>query len=66
MVSKGISVNVKTKNTFKYDYLRGFLICLKNAQTIETLKQTKKQLRVRTKLFGDARILETLTSRQRS
>ena len=66
MVSKGISVNVKTKNTFKHDYFLGFLICLKNAQTIETPKQAKKQLRVRTKLFVDARILETLTSLQRS
>ena len=42
MVSKGIYVNVKTKNTFKHDYYRGFLICLKNAQTIETPKQAKK------------------------
>ena len=31
MVVKEVSVNVKTKNTFKYDYFPGFLLYLKNA-----------------------------------
>ena len=31
MVTTGVSVNVKTKTTFKYDYLPGFILCLKNA-----------------------------------
>ena len=30
MVAKEVSVNVKIKNTFKYDYFPGFLLCLKN------------------------------------
>ena len=30
-VAKEFSVDVKTKNTFKYDYFPGFLLCLKNA-----------------------------------
>ena len=28
MVVKEVSVNVKTKNSFKYDYFPGFLLCL--------------------------------------
>ena len=31
MVAKKFSVNVKTKNIFKYNYVPGFLLCLKNA-----------------------------------
>ena len=31
MVGKEISINVKTKNTFEYDYFPGFQLCLKNA-----------------------------------
>ena len=31
MVAKEVSVNVKTKNTFKYNYFPGFLLCLENA-----------------------------------
>ena len=31
MVAKEISIDVKTKNTFKYDYFPGFQLCLKNA-----------------------------------
>ena len=31
MVADEVSVNVKTKNTFKYDYFLGFPLCLKNA-----------------------------------
>ena len=40
MVAKEFSVNIRTKNTFKYDYFPGFLLCLEmhNLQTIETLK----------------------------
>ena len=30
-VATEVSVNVKTKNSFKYDYFPGFLLCLKNA-----------------------------------
>ena len=32
MVSKEVSVNVKTQNTFKYDYFPTFLLRLKNAK----------------------------------
>ena len=40
MVAKQVSVNVRTQNTFKYDYFPGSLLCLKihNLQTIETPK----------------------------
>ena len=31
MVAKEASVNVKIQNTFEYDYVSGFLVCLKNA-----------------------------------
>ena len=31
MVAKQVSVNVKTKNTFKYDYFPCFVLYLKNA-----------------------------------
>ena len=31
MVAIEVSVDVKTKNTFKYDYFPDFLLCLKNA-----------------------------------
>ena len=31
MVEKEVSVKVKTKNTFKYDYFPIFLLCKKNA-----------------------------------
>ena len=43
MVSKEVSVNVKTKNTLKYDYFPGFLLCLKmhNLQTIGIPKRLK-------------------------
>ena len=43
MIAKEVSVNVKTKNIFKYDYFPGFLLCLKkhNLQTIETPKKLK-------------------------
>ena len=30
MVAKEVSVNAKTQNTFKYDCVSGFLLCLKN------------------------------------
>ena len=30
MIAKEVSVNVKTKNIFKYDYFPGFLLCLKS------------------------------------
>ena len=30
-VANEVSVKVETKNTFKYDYFPGFLLCLKNA-----------------------------------
>ena len=32
MVAKEVSVNVKTKNIFEYDYFPGYLLCLKNAE----------------------------------
>ena len=43
MVAKEISVNVKTKNTSKYNYFLGFLLFLKirNLQTIETPKNAR-------------------------
>ena len=43
MVVREISVNVKTINTFKYDYFPGFLLNLKihNLNTIETPKKAK-------------------------
>ena len=43
MVAKKVSVDVKTKNTFKYDYFPGFLLYLKmhNLKTIETPKEAK-------------------------
>ena len=31
MVANEVFVIVKTKNTLKYDYFPGFLLCLKNA-----------------------------------
>ena len=31
VVAHQVSVNVKSKNTFKYDYFPDFLLCLKNA-----------------------------------
>ena len=31
MIAKEVSLNVQTKNTFKYDYFPGFLLCLKNS-----------------------------------
>ena len=31
MVANEVSVNVKAKNNFKYDYFPRFLLCLKNA-----------------------------------
>ena len=31
MVASEVSVDVKTKNTFNYDYFPDFLLCLKNA-----------------------------------
>ena len=57
-----MNVNVKTKNTFKYDYVPGFLLCLKN----DNLQNRLKQLGVRTKLSVHVRMLETLTSPRRS
>ena len=51
MVVKEVSVNVKTKNSFKYDYFPGFLLCLS--------RKDKKQLSVRTKLSVDARKLKS-------
>ena len=30
MIAKEVSVNVNTKNNFKYDYFPGFLLCPKN------------------------------------
>ena len=41
MVAKEVSLNVKTKATFKYDCPRDFLLCLNNLQTTETLKKTR-------------------------
>ena len=43
MVAKEVSVNVKTKNSFKYDYLPGFFYAWKiyNLLTIETPKKAK-------------------------
>ena len=41
MVANEVSVKVKTKNTFKYDYFPSFLLCLKNAQ-FTTIKTPKK------------------------
>ena len=32
MVAKEVSVYVKTKNNFKYDYFPDFLLCLQNAK----------------------------------
>ena len=36
MITKDASVNVEAKDTFKYDYFSGFLLCLKmhNLNTI--------------------------------
>ena len=31
MIASEVADNLKTKNTFKYDYFPGFLLCLKNA-----------------------------------
>ena len=44
MGAKEVSIIVKTKTTFKYDYLSGFVIMsqkMRNLQTIETLKMAK-------------------------
>ena len=52
MVAKEeVSVNVKTKNSFKYDYFRGFLLCLS--------KKDNKQISVRTKLSVDERMIKS-------
>ena len=68
MVPKEVSVNVKTKNTFKYHYYSGFLFCLKNTylQTIEIPKKAKKMLKIRTKLSVHARMLQISISHLRS
>ena len=45
MVAKELSVNAKTKNTSKYEYFPGCLLCLKkthNLQATETPKKAKK------------------------
>ena len=43
VIANEVSVKVKTKSTFQYDYFPGFLLCLKmhNLQTIETPNQAK-------------------------
>ena len=32
MIAKEVTINAKTKITFKFDYFSGFLLCLKNAK----------------------------------
>ena len=61
MVAKKVSINIKTKNTFKYDYFPGLLLYLKmhNLQTIETppkkrLKIVKGYLRYKTIISQNA------------
>ena len=68
MVPKEVSVNVKTKNTFKYHYFSGFLFCLINTylQAIEIPKKAKKMLKTRTRLSVHARMLQVSTSHFRS
>ena len=68
MIAKEVTINAKTKITFKFDYFSGFLLCLKNAKFKDHLKteKRKKWLRVRTKPSVDAKMLKTLASHLRS
>ena len=59
MVAKLVSVNAET-NTFKYAWKMYTL------QTIPAFKKPGKQLRVKIKLFVNARMLKALTSHERS
>lgn len=68
MIAKEVTISVKTKITFKFDYFPRFLLCLKNAKFKDHLKteKRKKWLRVRTKPSVDAKMLKTLASHLRS
>ena len=59
MVSKKISVNVKTENICNYDLSTGFLLYL-NLMIIERPKRLTNSLGDRAKLFIDARMLKNL------
>ena len=59
MVSKKISVNVKTENICNYDLFTGFLLYL-NLLIIERPKRLKNSLGDRAKVSVDARMLKNL------
>ena len=42
MVVKEDFVNVKIKNSFKYDHFHGFIVCLKNGYSLQTIETTRK------------------------
>ena len=65
MAANEVSVNIKTKNTFKYDYFPDFYFRkMHNLQIIETPKKARNK--ARTKLSVNARMLKTLTRSLRS
>ena len=59
MVSKKISVDVKTENICNYDLSTGFLL-YRNLLITERPKRLKNSLGDRAKLFVDARMLKNL------
>ena len=60
MGEKKIYVNVKTKNSFKYDCSPGFLLCLENA--LKHQKRLKNSFGLELNLIFKLRMLKTLTS----
>ena len=41
MVPTELPINVKTRNTFKYDYFTSFVLCSKNAQFTDNSSNKK-------------------------
>ena len=66
MVANEVSVNVKTKANFKYDYFPVYLLSEKCIIFRSFKHQKRLKIMVRTKLSVDARMIKTLTSPLRS